>query len=302
MTFFLHHKPICLYITLVGFVMKIQAQTVSHTFDLQGHRGARGLMPENTIPAFLEALRWQVSTLELDLVVSADSQLVVSHEPWFRADISTKPDGTPVEPGEAESLNIYRMTVSQLQAYDVGKRANPRFPEQQRLAAYKPCLWEVVMAVENWLTTHRRTAVRYNIELKSRPEWYNIMVPEPAVFVGLVLQELERLQIDSLVTLQSFDWALLREIKRIKPGIPVAQLVEKRITFRRAIRQLGFVPQVYSPHYRLVNRRLVEQCRQAGVLLIPWTVNEPRDMQKLQQMGVDGLITDYPNRFTLLAR
>src|ERR1700754_3858617 len=114
------------------------------SFDKEGHRGCRGLMPENTIPAMMKALELGVTTLEMDAVITADNQVVLSHEPFFNHEITTKPDGKLVTAQEEKSLNIYKMTYAQTQQYDVGLRPHPRFPQQQKLKATKPLLKEVI--------------------------------------------------------------------------------------------------------------------------------------------------------------
>ena len=127
----------------------INTSIMPETFDWQGHRGARGLLPENTIPAFLKALEFpKLTTLELDLAVSKDNQLIVSHEPWMSALICSHPDGRPVEEDEEQELRIYEMTLAQIQAFDCGQRGNANFPEQTPQAVFKPTLEAVVKAAE----------------------------------------------------------------------------------------------------------------------------------------------------------
>jgi glycerophosphoryl diester phosphodiesterase len=130
----------------------------SINFDKQGHRGCRGLMPENTIPAMLKATALGVTTLETDVVITRDKQVVLSHEPFFNHEISTKPDGAPVTEQEERSLNIYQMDYSQVRQFDVGLRPHPRFAQQQKLAAFKPLLAEMIDSVENYCTVPPQTS------------------------------------------------------------------------------------------------------------------------------------------------
>ncbi len=133
-------------------------------YDLQGHRGARGLLPENSIPGFLLALEYGVDTIEMDVVVSADSQVVVSHEPWMSAEICSHPDSTAVDEEEAMSLNLFTMSYERIALFDCGSRGNERFPEQEPMSVAKPLLVDALRAVES----AAETPVRYNIEIKSR--------------------------------------------------------------------------------------------------------------------------------------
>jgi len=146
----------------------------SYDYDLQGHRGARGLLPENTIPGFLRAVEEGVDTIELDVVVTGDSLILVSHEPWFSHTIATKPDGTPVTEDEEESLNIFEMTYEETQQFDVGIRGNRNFPNQEAMAVTKPLLSEAIIAVETFIKEQDLNLVKYNIETKSQPDWYGV--------------------------------------------------------------------------------------------------------------------------------
>lgn len=265
-------------------------------FDLQGHRGARGLLPENTISSMIEALRYGVTTLELDVVVSADSQLVVSHEPWFNHEISSHPDGRPVTAQEARSLNIFAMTYDQVRGFDVGRRAHPRFPEQVPAPAVKPLLWELIADVETFLASSSQKKIWYNIETKSVPEEYGVFYPHPDLFARLLHTELVRMGVIDRVTIQSFDVQTLQEMQKVDKEVPLSLLVMNENGLEWNLRQLGFTPAIYSPNFVLVTPELVREVHARGMKLIPWTVNEESDMLRLIHMGVDGLITDYPDR------
>lgn len=263
-------------------------------FDWQGHRGARGLLPENTVPAFLHALEYpEVRTLELDLAVSKDRQLIVSHEPWFNPDICRQPGGTAIPKGEAEKFLIYQMTAAEIRAFDCGNRGNPRFPQQKPLTAHKPTLSETVEAVR---AAFPQKNVRWNIEIKSRPEWDGLRTPPVQEFAQLVVDELRALGLEQAANVQSFDPRVLQAVRAINPDLRVALLVENLQSLDFNLTRLGFRPEIYSPYYLLVNEKLVGRCHEYGIKLIPWTVNEVPAMRRLVRLGVDGIITDYPDR------
>ena len=268
----------------------------SYEFDLQGHRGARGLLPENTISSFLKAAELGVDTIELDLVVSGDSQLVVSHEPWFNHKISTKPDGSPVTENEAKELNIFQMTAEEIQKFDVGKRGNPDFPDQKPVKAHKPLFREAIRQIEQFVSEHNLEPVSYNIETKSNPEYYSIMVPEPDTFAQLLYDDLQSLGITSRSVVQSFDVNTLKAMREIDPDVSLALLVENREPVEENLNRLGFTPDIYSPYYKNLNRSMIENVHAAGMKLIPWTINDISEMRSYLEMGVDGIITDYPDR------
>lgn len=290
-----------LFLLLVACAQE-KGQSTLYEFDLQGHRGARGLLPENTIPSFLKAVEIGVDTIELDLVVTGDSMLIVSHEPWFNHKISTKPNGEPVTESEAMDLNIYEMTYEETQQYDVGKRGNPDFPDQKPMEVTKPLLTDAVQAIENFAEENNSDPVYYNIETKSQPQYYNVMVPEPEVFAQLVYDEILALGIPDRAIVQSFDVNTLIAMREIDPEVTLALLVDNRNGPEANLQKLGFTPGIYSPNYRLVNQTLIEKGEQLDMKITPWTINEVPVMKRLLEMGVDGIITDYPDRAMTLKK
>ncbi len=264
--------------------------------DFQGHRGARGLLPENTIPSFLKALELGMKTIELDLVLTADSVLLVSHEPWFNHQISTHPDGTPVTEPESRLLNIFKMSTAEAQSFDVGSRGNPGFPDQKPKPAIKPTLKESVLSIENWVQTQNSPQVWYNIELKSDPHDYDVYYPQPGTYTKLLLEELSQLEILNRTVVQSFDPNILIELRKQNPFVRLAILVGGSDPFETHLNRLEFTPEIYSPHYSLVDETLIKKVRENGMSIVPWTINSTEEMQRLLDLGVDGIITDYPNR------
>ncbi|GIV37989.1 MAG: glycerophosphoryl diester phosphodiesterase [Cyclobacteriaceae bacterium] len=265
-------------------------------FDLQGHRGARGLKPENTIPSFIEALNQGVTTLEMDVVVTKDKQVVVSHEPWMNAQICLQPDGTRISPANERQFNIFEMTWQEVQQFDCGSLGNPQFTEQQPVKTHKPLLRQVIAAAEDHIKSYTQYEVDYSIEIKSHPAGDNRFHPVPEEFSRLVYGVVSEYLPLERVVIQSFDVRVLQYWKKNFPQVRLALLVENRRSVDRNIKELGFVPSVYSPHYTLLTKQAVEQIKAAGMRVIPWTVNDIADMQRLRTWGIDGLITDYPNR------
>ncbi len=271
-------------------------------FDKQGHRGCRGLMPENTVAAMLKAIDLGVTTLETDAVISKDKKVVLSHEPFFNHELATKPDGTPVKEAEEKSLNIYRMDYEEVRKYDVGMRPHPRFPKQQRMPAHKPLLSEMIDSVEAYCQTNHKQLPQYNIETKSQPTTDNQYHPAPAEFVELLIAVILEKKIAERVTIQSFDIRTLQYLHEHYPSFKTALLIEDfdKKTFALQLKDLGFIPTTYSPAFSLVTPLLVKQCRDAGILLLPWTVNNIEKIRELKMMGVNGVISDYPDLFSQL--
>jgi len=273
-----------------------KAQSYIPKFDIQGHRGARGLRPENTVPAFLLALDSGVNTIELDLAVTKDGQLVVSHEPWMSASICSDPAGKSFDEKSERKNNIYRMTYEQVQQWDCGSKGNRNFPQQAKMSATKPLLSEVIVAVENHIKSFTRYEVDYNIEIKSMPEGDNKFHPKPDAFSDMVFNLVDQYLPLDRVVIQSFDFRVLKYWHEKYPEVRLAALVENKKSVDENLADLGFTPSIYSPYYKTVTKENVKELHVKKVRVIPWTVNEPGDMLSLKGMDVDGFITDYPDR------
>jgi len=257
-----------------------RAIKLPNKFSWQGHRGARGLSPENTIPSFLKALEYPVTALELDVAVSKDKQLIVSHEPWFNEHICNMPDGSPMENGMGKKRNIYQMTYEEIKTYDCGSRGNDKFPHQVGEKTHKPSFIDMVKAIEYYSKINNKTLPNYNIEIKSEPEEYGVYTPYPVDFVTLVLKEVKELGIEHRCNLQSFDIAIMEEIHKQAPEIPIAFLVMNKSGVASNLEQLTFQPTIYSPYYKMLNEAAIKECHIKGIKVIPWTVNNGDSVRK----------------------
>ena len=265
--------------------------------DIQGHRGARGLLPENTIPSFEKALDLGVTTLEMDVVITKDRQVVLSHEPWFSGAICSKPNGDPIPHDNEKSYKIYELTYEEVTAFDCGLRGNPRFPRQEKMAVHKPLLKDVIAFAEAYKRQPGQPAILYNIETKSTPTGDNVFHPSPETFTSLLIEVLEANNVLDRATIQSFDPRTLQVAHKAQPNMSLALLVEShdRLDFAGHLENLGFTPAIYSPYYKLVDKALLDAAHAKGMLVIPWTINTLAEMQELVALGVDGIITDYPD-------
>lgn len=267
--------------------------------DKQGHRGCRGLMPENTIPAFKKAIDLGVNTLEMDVVITLDNKVIVSHENYFNYETTTLPDGKELTLENQEEYNIYRMPYSDIQKYDVGLKYNPKFPKQQKIKAFKPLLSDLIDTLEAYAKKNNKPILHYNIETKLLPETDSVFHPGPKVFVDLLLNVVFEKKIENRLIIQSFDKRTLQYLHSIHPEIKTSLLVEDfdKKPFAQQMKELGYIPTIYSPAYQLVNPQLVAECKTKNVKLIPWTVNDRETMVKMVDLGVDGILSDYPNLF-----
>lgn len=264
--------------------------------DIQGHRGCRGLMPENTIPGFIRALESGVTTLEMDVAIAADHSVVVSHDPFFHYYISTGPDRIEINEKNMLTHNIFKMDYPTIASYDVGLKPHPKFPLQRRIPAIKPKLSMVFDTVEAYLKANNLPTVQYSIELKRNPKYDNQFHPDGETFVNDVLRVLAKYDLDERIILQCFDIETLQIIHRKKPNIKLAYLIASSTDFVDNIDRLGFVPDIYSPAHKLVDTKLVQYCNDQGMKLIPWTINEVSDLERMMLLGVHGVISDFPDR------
>ena len=268
--------------------------------DLQGHRGARGLYPENTLVGFTAALEIpEVRTLELDLCVTADDELIISHEPWFNESICEVADTAH----EGFAYSLYKMTYDSIAHFDCGAKGHPDYPKQHPSPAHKPLLSELFATIQS----ESLRWPHFNIEIKSHPNGDNIYHPRPHKFAALVVTELTTAdaqypdaELLDHITIQSFDPRVLREMR--KAGLPVklALLSEEETTPAEQMDELGFPVDIYSPNYEQVTPELISWCHFRRIAVIPWTVNDLEQMQALVDIGVDGIISDYPNLFAEL--
>lgn len=263
---------------------------------IQGHRGCGGLLPENTIPAFLKAVDLGVDVLEMDVVITRENQVLVSHEPWMSSEICLDRNGKEIPEAREREWNIYKMDYDEIKLFDCGSKFINRFPHQQKIKAIKPLLKDVFEAAEKQTQLAGKNPTCYNIEIKSTTEGDSFFHPSPQVFTDLVMNVVSKYNLSARINLQSFDKRILQYCHRAYPEIKLALLVETKEAIHEHLQQTGFTPSVYSPHKSLITDALIAFCKKQNMLIIPWTVNEEKEMLRLADMGVDGIITDYPDR------
>ncbi|HSY62099.1 MAG TPA: glycerophosphodiester phosphodiesterase [Cytophaga sp.] len=262
------------------------------SFDIQGHRGCRGLLPENTITAFTKALLLGVTTLEFDLVISKDKQVVVSHDTFFHHEITTMVDGEDVTESNQRQFNLYKMNYADIKEIDVGMKRHPRFKSQVKIPAGKPLLKELIETSERI-----SSKILFNGEIKSTVEGDGMDHPHIPEFCDLVVAQIKKAHIANRFTIQSFDTRALEYMHKMYPEIQLSYLVETKGTLEKHLKALTFTPAIYSPDYTLLTKKDVDAAHALGIRVIPWTVNTKEEIETLIKMGVDGLITDYPNLF-----
>lgn len=262
--------------------------------DWQGHRGARGVYPENTWAAFQYAIDQNMNTLEMDVVITKDEKVVVSHEPYLNHKICLDTAGQPITERAEKGWNIYKMTYEELQKCDCGSLKNPDFPDQKQISAPKPLLYDIIKKTIEYCEKEGKELPYMNVEIKYEDGMQNVYHPNIKKFSRLVFKVLFMEYPQEKWNIQSFDFDILKHFHKTFPKVPLAALVYESGAWEKQFEDLGFTPAIYSPYHQLVDKNMVTSLHEKGVKVIPWTVNEEKDATRLLKIGVDGIITDYP--------
>jgi glycerophosphoryl diester phosphodiesterase len=256
--------------------------------DVQGHRGARGHLPENTLPGFAEAERMGAHTAELDVLMTRDGVLVVHHDFRLNPDIARGPDGQWVK----DPPPIYSLTFAELQRYDVG-RLRPGSEYAQRFPQQKPLDGARIPRLAELFAAQKSTRLRFNIEVKSLAS-RAAETPAPEPFARAVIAEVRKAGFERRAMIESFDFRIPKAVERDASDIPTAYLTERDGPSLADVKRAG--ARIWAPEYRALTREILEDAHRAGLRVIPWTVNENADIARLIDWGIDGMISDYPDR------
>lgn len=285
----------------IFILMIILISQDAYAFLWVGHRGTRGLYPENTTQGMIEALKYHdVNTLELDVVISKDGEVVVSHEPWMNPDICTTADGAPVK---AKANNFYKMNYAEIKSFDCGSKYYPEYPRQKKVVEHKPLLKDLLLEVDAEVAGVRELP-KYFIEVKSKKSTEDDgFQPSVPVFMDKVIDVIEKSGIAlERIYIISLDWRTLQYIHKKRPAWKTVALGTIPLSSKGVVHRLGFTPTVYAPFYPIFPKIAIKAFHKKGIKIIPWTVNDAKDIQKLVNKGVDGIITDYPDFITQIKR
>jgi len=262
-------------------------------FSTEAHRGGRGLMPENTIVAMRNAMDLGITTLEMDTHITKDGKVVVTHDDYLSPSFMLSPEGKEIPKSDAKKYPVYQMDYSLLRQFDLGTKVNSDFPQQKKIKTYIPLLADLIDDVQ--LYSKGKKQMFYNIETKCSEKGDGIVNPGPEEFVKLLMDVIEEKGITSYVVIQSFDKRTLQVLHKKYPRVRTSYLVSNKKTVEQNLEDLGFNPFILSPVYKMVDAGMVKKCHDRNIKVIPWTVNAKEDILALQQLNVDGVISDYPN-------
>lgn len=250
--------------------------------------------------SFKEAIRLGVHALELDIVVSGDNHIVVSHEPFMSQVTCIAPDGKEIFEDEDLKYNLYKMPYGEIKQFECGLKFHPKFPNQKLCSSYKPILEEMIQTCELFVQGNGYSLIDYIVEIKSKQSFYGKFQPTPEIYVELVLEAVEIFNLKDRLVLKSFDINILNEIKKQCPSQRISLLINRKESIPEKLKQLTFKPEILGPYFELLNEDIVSEYKIKGFQILPWTINEVSDMKRLISYGVDGIITDYPDRLTNL--
>lgn len=271
-------------------------------FTIHGHRGCRGLLPENTIPAFHKAIDLSCHFLEMDVVITKDKEVLVSHEPWLNHEICDAPDGSPLTVGNEMDYNLYEMTYAEIKKIDCGSKVHPRFPNQQPMRTYKPSLREMIDSMEAYTKAKGLLPIGYNIEVKRVPKDDHIFHPDGEEFSTLIIDILKEKNVIDRSIFQSFDIECMQIAHKICPDLTLSFLVDNDKSVEANFEELGFLTPIHGPNFTQIDENLMAYCNANGIQVIPWTVNKEEDIKRMIEVGVSGLISDYPDRVVRVMR
>ncbi|PST81585.1 glycerophosphodiester phosphodiesterase [Pedobacter yulinensis] len=265
-------------------------------FSTEAHRGGRGLMPENTIPAMLDAIDRGVTTLEMDLGVTRDKQVIVTHDPYVNLQFVTPPAGAEITAEEGKKLYWYSMDYAVVKQYETGLKPHPQFPRQRKVETHIPLLSDLITAAEGHAAIKGRKMF-YDMEIKTQAGGDNVKHPEIPDFCEHVIAILKAKKVLNRTIIQSFDVRALQYIHEKYPKVMLSYLLDRKKAPKvtENLERLGFMPVFYSPDHNAVTADLVAACHAKGVRVLPWTPNTKEDVERLKALGADGIISDYPD-------
>ena len=290
------------FVLLAALLPVLAACGSQPSIDLQAHRGGAGLMPENTVSAMKNAMDLGVHTLEFDLQLSGDKQVVVSHDNYFHPRYSMRPDSTLIQKEDPKEY-LYTMPYDSIVRYDVGLRFVERWPGQKKLSEHKPLATDLIDFTEQYAREQGLSPFRYNIEIKSRTgKGEGTLWPEYREFCDKCMEVLLAKGLGDRLVVQTFDVRALEYLHQKYPQVELSYLTEDETEIAQILSQISFTPRWWSPNHEVVTRENVAYCHALGIKVVPWTVDKEDDIARMVECGADAIISNYPDRLIQVVR
>jgi glycerophosphoryl diester phosphodiesterase len=281
-------------LVLVSLTILIAVESIAQSSSVKifGHRGCRGLYPENTLEGFAHAIDLGVDGIEWDVIVSQDGQLVISHEPYLDASYCLGADGKEISAADGKKINFYELSAEEIRRFDCGSKPYPKYPEQKKMATYKPLVQEAF----NRLNLSNTTIL---FEIKSEQPDYGEFQPMPEEYAQIIANEVAYFAHKQNIIFMCFDPQLLEALHKLLPDYRYVYLTYKPFTsVKKFLEDISFTPYALGMYHPTVRKKDVKYLHERDVKLFAWTVNKVNQADKLKRYGVDGIITDYPDRIT----
>jgi glycerophosphoryl diester phosphodiesterase len=254
-----------------------------------GHRGCRGILPENSIEGIQKAIDLGVDGIEFDVVVNKDKQIVISHAPYMEKKYCLIPDRGRIK--QEKEFNLFQMTQMEIEQFDCGSKYHPNFPKQKKLKTYKPLLQELFSKVDF-------SEVMILFEIKSEKRYYGKYQPQPDEYVDIILKEVSNYVHRKNIVFMSFDANIINELHNKAPQYKLVYLTHSSFkSVKSSIKDLTIKPYAIGMHNPTISKREIIKAHELGIAVFAWTVNTYKDFERLKRYGIDGIITDYPGAF-----
>ena len=254
-----------------------------------GHRGCRGIMPENSIEGFQKAMDLGVEGIEFDVVVNKDKEIVISHEPYMERKYCLIPDSVRIKQGK--ELNLFQMTQIEIEKFDCGSLYHPNFPEQKKLKTHKPLLQELFSKVDF-------SEVIILFEIKSEKRYYGKCQLQPDEYVDIILKEVSNYVHRKNIFFMSFDANIINELQNKASQYKLVYLIDSSFkSVKNSIQHLTLNPYAIGIYHPKTSKKEIKIAHELGIAVFAWTVNNHKDFERLKRYGIDGIITDYPGNF-----
>jgi len=276
-------------VILLILVINLTQMSIAQSPLIIGHRGCRGIMPENTIPAFQKAIDLGADGIEWDVVVNKDNKLTISHEPYFKKSYCLDSNGNEIT--NESDFNIYLLTQKQIEQFDCGSKGNDKYPEQEKFKVSKP---SVQQAFDS-LNLENKTLL---FEVKSEEKEYGVSQPHPEEFVKIILEEVKNYKWKDNIIFMSFDANIIQELNKQDSTLKCVYLTYSPFkSVKKALKDLDFQPYALGMFHPTISKKEVKFAHENGIKVFAWTVNKQKDVDQLISNGIDAIITDFPNKF-----
>lgn len=275
-------------ITLTLHFMNVSAQLDQTSFF--GHRGCRGLFPENSLEAFNKAIELGVDGIEWDVVVSKDKKLIISHEPYLHNAYCLDGDGNEMTSSQGKEINFFELTAEEIQQFDCGTKLHSKYPEQQKVRTYKPTVQEAFekLALSN---------ITILFEIKSEEPDYGAYQPDPEEYADIIYKEVSSFEFKENIIFMSFDPKILEALHKLLPNFRYVYLTYKPfVSTKKFLKDISFKPYALGMYHPTITKRDINLLHAQNINVFAWTVNKENQAKKLVKFKIDGIITDYPDR------